>query len=121
MKTNKISYKKFKSVLLAMQIIDCKFQEKKPNEESQFYINNLEPIISILLEQIFGPKNSDLIWSFINGKSVFNNIEELYDFVTDDYSELVSTNSALTLDQLSSLFPNEEMFKYFLKKTKIIC
>ena len=39
-------------------------------------------------------------------------------FVSDKYSELVNKDTALTLDQLQTLFPQEEMFKYFDKVIK---
>lgn len=76
--------------------------------------------LDIALTLYFGENVSEKIWNFILNDSVneFATIEELFEFVSDKYSELVNKDTALTLDQLQTLFPQEEMFKYFDKVIK---
>lgn len=76
---------------------------------------NLEHCFDIALTLYFGETASEMIWNFILNDSCnqFETIEELYEFLSDKYSEIVSKDSALTLDQLKILFPTEVMFKYF--------
>lgn len=51
-------------------------------------------------------------------QSCFNNIDELYNYISDPYSSLINDNSAFTVDQLEQLFPDENMFKAFQKVIK---
>lgn len=76
---------------------------------------NLEHCFDIALTLYFGETASEIIWNFIleDSSNQFETIEELYEFLSDKYSEIVSKDSALTLDQLKILFPTEVMFKYF--------
>lgn len=76
---------------------------------------NLEHCFDITLTLYFGETASEIIWNFIleDSSNQFETIEELYEFLSDKYSEIVSKDSALTLDQLKILFPSETMFKYF--------
>lgn len=76
---------------------------------------NLEHCFDIALTLYFGETVSEIIWNFIleDSSNQFETIEELYEFLSDKYSEIVSKDSALTLDQLKILFPTEVMFKYF--------
>mgnify|MGYP000165793259 CR=1 FL=1 len=43
----------------------------------------------------------------------FESLDELYEYLKDPYSNIVTTDSALTISQLMNIFPNEEMFKVF--------
>lgn len=76
---------------------------------------NLEHCFDIVLTLYFGETASEIIWNFILKDSFnqFETVEELYEFLSDKYSEIVSKDRALTLDQLRVLFPTEVMFKYF--------
>lgn len=80
----------------------------------------LEHALDIALTLYFGESVSEKVWNFILNDSIneFATIEELFEFVSDKYSELVNKDTALTLDQLQTLFPQEEMFKYFDKVIK---
>lgn len=81
------------------------------------HANNL---VFILLNLYFGENNADLLWDFIFNKNhnKFDNIEQLYDYLSDKYSELVNKDSALTIDQLRQLFPEDKMFEFFEKVIK---
>ena len=80
----------------------------------------LEHALDIALILYFGENVSEKVWNFILNDSLneFATVEELFEFVSDKYSELVNKDTALTLDQLQTLFPQEEMFKYFDKVIK---
>ena len=64
----------------------------------------LEHALDIALTLYFGENVSEKIWNFILNDSVneFATIEELFEFVSDKYSELVNKDTALTLDQLQT-------------------
>lgn len=72
-------------------------------------------VVCNLLNLCFGEYNSELIWLYAIGsdKNKFESIDELYDYLIDPYSNIVTEDSALTLSQLRKLFPDEEMFKFF--------
>ena len=71
-------------------------------------------VLTNLLEGYFGKHNTNLLWNYsIESSSPFNNFEELYEYLSDPYSILVSSTSALSLDKLCSKFPDEKMFKKF--------
>lgn len=72
-------------------------------------------VISILLEQCFGEYNSELVWAYAmeSDNNQFESLDELYEYLKDPYSNIVTTDSALTISQLMNIFPNEEMFKVF--------
>lgn len=75
----------------------------------------LESIVS-LLDLAFGRFNATLIIKFsLQYKSSFNSIDELYEYLSDPHSYLVNNHSALTVDQLAQLFPDDDMFKTFQK------
>lgn len=75
----------------------------------------LESAINLILVLYFGEQNAELFWDFVynSENNQFESIEELYDYLKDSYSQLVRKDSALTLDQLRELFPQEKMFEYF--------
>lgn len=109
----KITLEQFKSIIRNLRAVDRKFVSSKPEEEAQFYINLLEPPLSILIDMCFGESNASKIWDFVLGNSKFETVEELYEFISDPYSHLIKLDSALTISQLRELFPNEKMFKFF--------
>lgn len=81
-----------------------------PNWENIF-----RNFVNLLVSQ-FGEFHTNLILHFIlEHPSCFNNIDELYNYISDPYISLVNDNSAFTVDQLEKLFPNENMFKVFQK------
>lgn len=88
-----------------------------PNIDTTLFSLNLERIINIMFVLYFGENNTDLVYNFIldNEDNKFETIEELYEYLSDKYSEIVRKDSALTIDQLRQLFPEEEMFKFFKK------
>lgn len=63
-------------------------------------------VIAILLVQCFGEYNSKLIWNYATNsdKNKFNSIDELYDYLNDPYSRLV-TDKALSLKELLKIYP----------------
>lgn len=74
----------------------------------------LESLLNVLLVLYFGESNTDYIYRFAKGdRNTFSNIDQLFEYLSDKYSELVRKDSALTIDQLKQLFPEEQMFKYF--------
>lgn len=68
-----------------------------------------------LLNLCFGEYNTQLLLRFCinHPKNHFNNINDLYQYFSDPHSHLVNENSALTVNQLAKLFPEESMFKVF--------
>lgn len=86
-----------------------------PNIDTTLFSLNLERIINIMFVLYFGENNTDLIYNFILDKedNKFETIEKLYEYLSDKYSELVRKDSALTIDQLRQLFPDDKMFEFF--------
>ena len=77
--------------------------------------NIFRGFVNLLVSQ-FGEHNANLILRFSSQhQNYFNNIDELYNYLSDPYSSLISNNSALTVDQLAEFFPNDDMFKTFQK------
>ncbi|MEG0773592.1 hypothetical protein [Clostridium sp.] len=57
----KITLDQFKCIIRNLCAIDKKFVAIKPCEEAQFYINLLEPALSIMLDGYYGESNSNEI------------------------------------------------------------
>lgn len=72
--------------------------------------------VCILLELYFGKYNSDIIWLFaINSdKNKFSTFNDLYDYLSDPNSELVS-DVASSLDELLENHSENKMFLDFKK------
>lgn len=86
------------------------------DSEELLGVKKLVPgVISILLEQCFGEYNSELIWAYAMelDSNQIESLDELYEYLKDPYSNIVTTDSALTISQLMNIFPNEKMFKVF--------
>lgn len=84
-----------------------------PNWENIF-----RNFVNLLVAQ-FGKLHANLILRFmLEHQSCFNNIDELYNYISDPHSSLINDNSAFTVDQLEQLFPDENMFKAFQKVIK---
>lgn len=109
----KITLEQLKEIVRNLKAVDLQFGLAKPEEEAQWYINLLEPSLNILMVAYFGEANAQRIWDFVLDDSPFKTVEELYEFLSDSYSHLVNTDSALSLSQLLELFPDEPMFKDF--------
>ena len=93
-----------------MAIVLClrrtNFHDSKDSEELS-KIKQLTPgVISILLEMCFGNYNSNLIWkfAFYPDKSQFDSIDQLYDYLIDPCSSLVS-DKAISLQELVEKYP----------------
>lgn len=72
--------------------------------------------VCILLELYFGEYNSELIWLYAIGsdKNKFSTFNELYDYLSDPNSELVS-DVASSLDELLENHSENKMFLDFKK------
>jgi hypothetical protein len=74
-------------------------------------IKRLVPgVISILLEYCFGKYNSNLIWEYAmkTDNNKFTTLDELYDYLSDPNSNLVSDNAA-SLEELLKDYPGSKM------------
>ena len=89
-----------------------KYQSLKIDISGSDLFLYFEKAINILLESYFGTYNSNLIWEYIYGNSKFDTSEELYEYLTDEHSDLVG-NSPLNINQLVEKFPKDKMFKLF--------
>lgn len=86
----------------------------QPTEDQELY-SFIHGVIAILLDKCFSSYNAELIWQFaIDSKeNKFNSFNELYDYISDPYSDIVHKYAGVDLETLIKLFPNEKMFKVF--------
>ena len=78
----------------------------------------LEHALDIALTLYFGENVSEKIWNFILNDSVneFATIEELFEFVSDKYSELVDIISTLSEDSIVLLI---EIYRDYIEQNKV--
>lgn len=87
------------------------------DSEDLLEIKRLVPgVICILLEYCFGKYNSELIWEYAlkTDRNKFSTLNELYDYLSDPNSNLVS-DTASSLEELLKNHPESKML-FDLKK-----
>jgi hypothetical protein len=92
------------AIVLCLRLTN--FYDSKDSEELS-RIKQLTPgVISILLDMCFGNYNSNLIWKFAiyPDKSQFDSMDQLYDYLIDPCSSLVS-DKAISLQELVEKYP----------------
>ena len=69
-----------------------------------------------LYNELFGKYNTKLIIEYINGsRRMFDNLDELFDYLSDPHIKLVTDCNALTVNELCKKFQNNIMFLDFKK------
>ena len=83
---------------------------------SSILIKSYQAITNFLLETAFGKNACSAIYGFINTEiaCTFKTIDELYDFVSDEYVEYIS-DDALPIDVLMKKLDNSPMIQSFHK------
>ncbi len=101
---------------LWITIMCLKKVHNKLTEDEELY-GLIHGVIAILLEKCFSSYNAELIWQFaIDSKeNKFSSFKELYEYLSDPYSDIVHKYAGVDLGTLIKLFPNEKMFKVFKK------
>ena len=72
---------------------------------------NIEKSIPILLSESYGNVIANEILSYIKDESEYS-LEEIYSTL-DDFSKMISKDSAIALWKLEELHPNNDMIKFF--------
>ena len=97
---------------LMTQIRNDYSEVKITGEYTKFVIDTFQT----LSDAGFGNYNSEIIlqYSIVPENSKFDSLDELYEYLSDPYSEYVSKDSASPLSELHQSFPDEPMFSRFL-------
>lgn len=72
---------------------------------------HIEKSIPILLSEAYGNVIANEIFNYIKEESEYS-LEEIYSTL-DDFSKMISKDSAIALWKLEELYPNNDMIKFF--------
>lgn len=72
---------------------------------------NIEKSIPILLSEAYGNVIANEIFNYVKDESEYS-LEEIYSTL-DDFSKMISKDSAIALWKLEELYPNSDMIKFF--------
>lgn len=111
-----LSFEQFKTLihnLIRLYKSGCMMQNVQSIKNP--LLSNIEKTIPILLSEAYGNVIANEIVDYIKEDSEYS-IEELYNSL-DEFSKMISKDSAMTLWKLNELYPNNDMISYFMSIT----
>lgn len=111
-KNKMLSYEQFRSLIhnvIRLYKNGCALQQLQSTKNPILY--NIEKSIPILFSEAYGNVIAEEIIRYVKDESEYT-LEEIYSTL-DDFSKMISKNSAIAIWKLKELYPNNDMIIHF--------
>lgn len=107
-----LSYEQFRNLIhnvIRLYKNGCALQQLQSTKNPILY--NIEKSIPILFSEAYGNVIAEEIVRYVKDESEYT-LEEIYSTL-DDFSKMISKNSAIAIWKLKELYPNNDMIIHF--------